>query len=233
MNQSGLYCPKCGQLNAAEARFCRSCGAAQPPSAEAPGADAAGPAPAALRPEIGWQRPAPQPSAVPGSAEAVPGQPAAARAPHYAGFWIRVVAILIDGAVLSIPAWLLWGVVFAGLFHAGVFHPDMSPDPERMMMTMLPAMGGVWLIALVGSWLYDALLTSSRTQGTLGKMALGLKVTDRDRRRISFARATGRHFAKYISSLTFCIGYLIAGFTARKQALHDFIAGTCVVRSGY
>jgi uncharacterized RDD family membrane protein YckC len=60
---------------------------------------------------------------------------------------------------------------------------------------------------------------------------LGLKVTDLEGRRISFARATGRHFAKILSGLMFFIGFIMAGFTQRKQALHDMIAGTLVVRA--
>jgi len=60
-------------------------------------------------------------------------------------------------------------------------------------------------------------------------MVLGIRVTDLNGNRISFGRATGRYFAKIVSSLTFMIGYIIAGFTDRKQALHDMIAGCLVV----
>ena len=81
------------------------------------------------------------------------------------------------------------------------------------------------------SWIYEAALESSPYQATLGKMALGMKVTDLAGNRISFARATGRHFAKYVSGMIFFIGYIMAGFTERKQALHDMIAGTLVRRS--
>jgi uncharacterized RDD family membrane protein YckC len=73
-------------------------------------------------------------------------------------------------------------------------------------------------------------MESSAWQGTLGKKALGLTVTDLEGRRISFGRATGRYFAKIISTLILCIGYMMAGFTERKQALHDMIAGTLVLR---
>jgi uncharacterized RDD family membrane protein YckC len=62
-------------------------------------------------------------------------------------------------------------------------------------------------------------------------MALSMKVTDLQGNRISFARATGRHFAKYISAMILLIGYIMAGFTERKQALHDMIAGTLVRRT--
>jgi len=62
-------------------------------------------------------------------------------------------------------------------------------------------------------------------------MALSMKVTDLQGNRISFARATGRHFAKYISAMILLIGYIMAGFTERKQALHDMITGTLVRRT--
>lgn len=83
---------------------------------------------------------------------------------------------------------------------------------------------------LVVPWLYYAGMESSAQQATLGKLAVGMKVTDLTGRRISFLRATGRYFAKLISALTLCIGYAMVAFTARRQALHDKIAETLVVR---
>ena len=78
--------------------------------------------------------------------------------------------------------------------------------------------------------LYFSFCESSAWQATLGKKALGLAVTDLQGRRISFAHALGRNLAKIISSMTLLIGYIIAGFTAKKQALHDLIAGTLVIK---
>ena len=72
-------------------------------------------------------------------------------------------------------------------------------------------------------------MESSAKQATLGKLALAIKVTDLNGNRISFGRASGRYFAKIISGLIFCIGYIIAGFTEKKQALHDMIANCLVV----
>jgi uncharacterized RDD family membrane protein YckC len=83
---------------------------------------------------------------------------------------------------------------------------------------------------MVLNWLYYALLESSTWQATLGKKALGLEVTDVEGRRISFGRASGRFFAKIISTLILFIGFIMAGFTEKKQALHDIIAGTLVIR---
>ncbi len=85
------------------------------------------------------------------------------------------------------------------------------------------------LAASAAQWLYFALMESSVKQGTLGKMALGIIVTDANGNRISFGRATGRYFGKIISGAILCIGYIMAGFTEKKQALHDMIAGCLVV----
>jgi len=83
---------------------------------------------------------------------------------------------------------------------------------------------------LVLVWLYFAMMESSVYQATLGKMALGLQVTDRQGNRIGFARASGRFFGKIVSGMILLIGYMMAGWTERKQALHDMLADTLVVR---
>ena len=120
----------------------------------------------------------------------------------YAGFWKRFAAIIIDAIVLSVAAAILGAITMGG---AAV------------------------LIALFGPWIYEAWMLSCPWQATLGKRALSIAVTGLDGGRISFARATGRHFAKYISAVILLIGFIMAAFTARKQALHDIIAETLVV----
>jgi hypothetical protein len=85
--------------------------------------------------------------------------------------------------------------------------------------------------SLVIPWIYAALMESSSHQATLGKLALGLRVTDMNGQRISFARATARHFAKFISTWILFIGYMMAGWTERKQALHDKITECLVIRT--
>src|SRR5262245_10902594 len=84
-------------------------------------------------------------------------------------------------------------------------------------------------IGLLSAWLYAALLESGRRQGTFGKMALGIKVTDRDGRRISFLRATLRYLAKYLSALPCGVGFVIAAFDPKRRAAHDFVARTLVL----
>jgi uncharacterized RDD family membrane protein YckC len=96
---------------------------------------------------------------------------------------------------------------------------------------MFPVFQGVnYLVNTVGGWLYYALMESSRFQGTLGKMAVQIKVTDLEGNRISFGRATGRYFGKIVSGLTLLVGYIMVAFTRQKQGLHDIMAGCLVVR---
>ena len=144
---------------------------------------------------------------------------------RYAGFWIRFLAVFIDGLILFAvltPVRLVLHLPFGlmAMRHSGDFNPLM----------MLPLIGLSTLISVVADWLYEAYFMSSERQATLGKMALGLRVTDTNGRRLSFGQATLRHFAKWISGMTLLIGYIMAAFTERRQALHDMIAGTLVVR---
>jgi uncharacterized RDD family membrane protein YckC len=86
------------------------------------------------------------------------------------------------------------------------------------------------IFSIILSWLYFTIFESSSLQATPGKMALGIIVTDLSGNRISFARANGRYWGKILSGLTLGIGYIMAGFTRKKQALHDIMAGTLVVK---
>ena len=136
---------------------------------------------------------------------------------RYAGFWRRFVAWLLDSLMLGVALFII-------------------PFTTTSGFTQGPAgFGGFGAIMVTGlsiylfPWLYFALMESSLNQGTLGKMALGLRVTDQDGRRIGFGRATGRHFSKILSVMTLMIGFVMAAFTQKKQALHDFVAGTLVL----
>jgi len=100
----------------------------------------------------------------------------------------------------------------------------------QMALSMLhsPFLG--WGGTFVAGWLYFAVLESSAMQATPGKLALGLYVADVNGRRIGFGKASGRFFGKILSSLLLGIGYVVAAFSARKQALHDMISGCLVLR---
>lgn len=130
----------------------------------------------------------------------------------YAGFWKRFVAIIIDSIIVAIPAFIVGAILGVAFQNA----------PEAGAIINV-------LVGLAIGWAYYALQESSPAQATLGKRALGIIVVDYGGRRISLARATGRFFGKYLSGLILLIGYLMAAFTPRKQALHDFLAGTLVV----
>jgi len=129
---------------------------------------------------------------------------------NYGGFWIRFVAYLVDSLIVTIG--------FVGV------------------MLLIGVMGlelaGAEVIFLVFAILYWALMQSSKRQATIGKSLCGLKVGGPNGERISVGRALGREAAKIISSLTMLIGFVIAAFTRNKQALHDFVASTYVVREG-
>jgi len=86
------------------------------------------------------------------------------------------------------------------------------------------------LAGYIVPWLYFALMEASAKQATLGKLALGIKVTDEAGNRVSFGRATGRFFSKILSGMILCIGYIMIAFTKKKQGLHDILAGTLVVK---
>lgn len=135
----------------------------------------------------------------------------------YAGFWLRFIAAIVDGILVQIMSFVV-GVLATGAL--------VSTGPQAA-----GSAGSIrGLLGICTAWLYFALFESSSRQATLGKSMLSIKVTDTDGNRISFGQATGRYFAKIISGLIFLIGYMMAGWTEKKQALHDIMASCLVVR---
>jgi uncharacterized RDD family membrane protein YckC len=100
---------------------------------------------------------------------------------------------------------------------------------QLILMALIDNQGVVTLVNLVAGWLYFAGLESSMG-ATPGKLVLGMRITTVDGQNISFLRATGRYFAKIISALILCIGYLMIAWDGHKQGLHDKIAGTYVIK---
>ena len=137
---------------------------------------------------------------------------------HYAGFWLRLWAYMIDGLILGLMPFLI-ALIAAPLVLVGGFFAIML----GLTIFILP------ILATEG-WLYFALMESSPYQATLGKKALGLKVTGMNGERISFGRATGRYFGRILSHMCLNIGFIMAAFTERKQALHDLLANCLVIR---
>ncbi len=138
----------------------------------------------------------------------------------YAGFWLRFVAAIIDSLIL-LPLAIV-SVVFN-------FANNAATDNNVKIGIALGSMF-YSLCCVVVQWLYFALQESSRAQATVGKRLMSIQVTDRAGNRIGFGRATGRYFGKILSALILYIGFMMAGWTQRKQALHDMLADTLVVR---
>ncbi len=196
-----MFCPRCGREALSGAAFCVQCGTAM----DAPVTDAAGMEPRPI------------------SAEAAPavGAPASAGTPapaavRYGGFWRRFGAFWIDGILMWIAGALI--KVSMGL---ELFEGEFA-DPRSLLASF---------ISLGMGWLYCALLESSSRQATLGQMVVGVQVTDLGLRRISFARATGRHFAQLVSAVLLLMGYVMIAFTEKKQGLHDMLSGCLVIRA--
>jgi uncharacterized RDD family membrane protein YckC len=136
----------------------------------------------------------------------------------YAGFWRRVAASFIDGIILGMVNFLVAIV-------ANVLASSAGADASQGILLLGQ------LVSLVIQVAYYAGMESSASQATLGKMAMGCKVTDLHGRRISLGRAIGRYFAKILSAITLFIGFIMVAFTEKKQGLHDMIAGTLVVKT--
>jgi uncharacterized RDD family membrane protein YckC len=149
---------------------------------------------------------------------------------RYAGFWRRFVAHLIDQIIVGIASFvvLIPGLALLGI-GIGVGIMEESESALGLVLAAIAAYMAAILLILIGQWLYYALMESSSRQATVGKLALGLVVTNLSGGRISFGRATGRYFGKIISGMIMMIGYIMAGFTERKQALHDIMASCLVV----
>ncbi|HUQ28472.1 MAG TPA: RDD family protein [Usitatibacter sp.] len=122
--------------------------------------------------------------------------------PLYAGFWRRAAAAVLDGIILFIP---------------------------NLILTFLVTGMLAFVIQIAIGILYYTILTASEAQATWGKRAFGIKVTSLEGQRIGFGRSLARYFATWLSGLILAIGFIMAGFTSRKQALHDMICGTLVV----
>jgi uncharacterized RDD family membrane protein YckC len=162
---------------------------------------------------------------------------------EYAGFWKRVLASLIDLMLLSAiffalglafgynPITDIQEVVRKSLENPG--GPPVQPNPAPAVYTF---------ITMLGNWLYKALLESSKLQGTLGKLVVGIVVTDLEGKRVDFGRATLRYVLSWVvgliglvpalgtaSGLLAFVDVVVVAFTPKKQALHDMMAGCLVV----
>jgi uncharacterized RDD family membrane protein YckC len=211
------FCTRCGTSVADADEFCANCGG-RVHSAYAEPASAMAAAPAMQRAVH---------SAYPEQAGGMAAQRETG-AFRYGGFWIRLLALLIDSVVLTlldaIGGFIVGAVI--GILIAAATSGGATPGTYRSAGVFIG-----FVTSNIISWLYFALFESSRLRGTPGKRALGLAVVDLNGQRISFGRASGRYFAKILSGLILGIGYIMAAFSEKKRALHDRLAETYVIRA--
>lgn len=137
--------------------------------------------------------------------------------PRYAGFWIRFVAALLDQVILWIPLSLVMDMVFPSSFVeiGGVERPIINPVS--------------FFIQIAAAIAYYGYFYSGKWQATIGKRIVGIYVIRSTGESISFLRGVGRYFAQIVSAFTLGVGYIMAGFSKEKTALHDLICDTRVV----
>lgn len=141
----------------------------------------------------------------------------------YAPLRLRVLAVGIDAAV---------GVVILTSLLILAYAVGEGLTDERMTLRRYVDLveAGLVPICILLPWLYSALMESSRWLGTPGKSAMGLCVTSVGGERIGFGRATGRYAGKVLTVATLGLWFVLAAVTPKRQALHDVLAGTVVVR---
>jgi uncharacterized RDD family membrane protein YckC len=136
---------------------------------------------------------------------------------NYAGFWIRFAALAIDAFII----WILDMLFFVPI---GILMPK-SPDNPLAFLSFMPL---IILLQYTVPAVYDTWFVG-KYGATPGKMACNLKIVVEDRSRLSYLRALGRHFAKWLSSMILTIGFIMAAFDDQKRTLHDRICETRVV----
>ncbi|HEX2951878.1 MAG TPA: RDD family protein [Armatimonadota bacterium] len=230
-------CRQCGEVNGDDALMCGMCGSVLQRADQRPAKavlDDDFPMPSSASPQrvTSAKVPTPMPDPLWVPQEPVAAQPAALAD---AGFWHRYGAALFEMSLLALPlsgvCALLVTAGVATIYMNWLHEFGLSPFAQGSMPSVV---GKTALISLVGllilAWLYHAFMESSPLQGTVGKLAVHLRVIDIRGNRISFARASLRFFAKILSCLLLGTGFLLIPLSDYKQALHDKIAGTRVVR---
>lgn len=137
---------------------------------------------------------------------------------RYAGFWLRMVAGAFDAGIVLFAMWLV----------AWVFNVDyaaLEPTEAELNSIAMIEAGSVF-----AGWIYFASMESTAPQATVGKLFLGIYVTDLAGERLSFGHASLRYWAKVISTVILFVGFFMAAFTRHKQALHDIVASSLVLK---
>ena len=151
---------------------------------------------------------------------------------EYAGIGRRFVAFIIDLLFILVLDLFITGLFglsegFRMLNQRVIHHMPITDRSGQVVNALVPVpvILSIGILVILVPWLYNAMLESSGNQASLGKIALRIAVTDTRGGKVSFARATLRHFSKILVLLTFFVGFIIAAFTRQKQGIHDIIAG--------
>ena len=137
---------------------------------------------------------------------------------RYAGFWLRLVSSIADGGILLIWVWIL-----SLVFGVSITSPSHTGDDFTIFRLFE-------LTAIFTAWIYFAVMESSFIQATIGKLFMGIYVTDMDGDRLAFNRATIRYWLKYVTIFTFLVGFIMSAFTKKKQTVHDMIVKSLVLK---
>ena len=140
----------------------------------------------------------------------------------------RILAFILDGMILLIVLGVIEAVGLPVFDDIGINEVvvDGATEAQRQIEYSIPGI----VVTLALFWGYFVGFEVSKYEATPGKIAMALRVTDVEGRRVGVIRATVRHFAKFLTIATLSIGFFIAIFTRKRQTLHDLIAG-CVVIS--
>lgn len=151
---------------------------------------------------------------------------------HYGGFWIRFVAIIIDGIIIGVVGFLIT-LPLRLIMGVSAISIAQSQDPSAALAALPAILGMAGLSVLINVALgvaYEGYFVSTKG-GTIGKLALGLQIIRLDGSRLSFGQACGRYFARILSGIILYIGFIMAAFDSEKRSLHDRICNSLVIYS--
>lgn len=135
-------------------------------------------------------------------------------------FAMMIDLMIVSGALIVLFIPLTFVAAFSSLIAA--------PLLAVLNISLMPSF---FLLSVFAHWLYFATMESGPRGATFGKRLFGLRVCTQEGKRLRFGRASLRYFSKIISAFPFMLGYIMAFVTNRKQALHDLIAETIVIRN--